>query len=194
VKVEPEALAQANNEFVAGAQKGASPGEPRWDGVSQLKGKTKRSDLQRIAKDSTAAREKRAEAIFSLLANHTKLPQDASSLGKLLNGKNWLHNTNLYGVYGLGGWIPVDLAFKDTVFCLHLFPDKKGWSDWVIYFRLSGGSGRSAEDGRAFLLGTENLKGRPSLVEFALCFPATGEDASRRIERFSEKGIQVYKL
>jgi hypothetical protein len=168
--------------------------EPGWDGVSRLKSAATLAELHQIADDATVEREKRAEAIFSLFANHVKLPQGAAALSEIVKCKNWLNDTNLYGVYMVAGMIPVELTFEDTVFCLHLFPVKKDWSDWVIYFRLSGGSGRTADEARAFLRGAAELKGDPKLLEFALCFPDEGA-LSRigRIERFTEKGIAVFQ-
>src|SRR5262249_38305267 len=133
----------------------------RLDGVSRLNNEVALAELQRIANDDTAAREKRSEAIFSLFANNVKPPRSAEKVANTLRSEKWLIDANLYGVYILAGMIPVEWTFEDTVFCLHLFPDKKGWSDWVIYFRLSGGSGRSAEQARAFLQGNEHLNGSP---------------------------------
>jgi hypothetical protein len=77
------------------------------------------------------------------------------------------------------------------VFCLHLFPDEEGWSDWVIYFRLSGGSGRAADEALKFLRGTKGLQGDPKLLEFALCFP---DEESRLIQQFSERGMTIFDM
>jgi hypothetical protein len=108
----------------------------------------------------------------------------------VLNPARWLEDSRLEGVYALGGWIPVDLGVDDTVFCIRLFPDQRGWSEWVIYFRLSGGDHQSTDTARAFL-----KKGAPSatstLVEFALSFAAVGKERMGRIERFTAQGIAV---
>jgi len=161
----------------------------RWDGVSRLKGNTPSADLRKVADNDSFAREKRAEAIFSLFVNHLKLSQGAAKVGETLKAEKWLNDSSLERLSVLIGWLPVKMTFEDTVFCLRLFPDKKGWSDWVIYFRLSGR--RTAEEARAFLLGAKDLKKSPNLVEFALCFPAEGNKVVGRIERFAEKGVAV---
>jgi hypothetical protein len=172
------------------AQKAREESGPRWDGVSRLKCEAAPADLNRAANDVSVSREKRAEAIFSLFANHVKPPQGAAAVARVLKGEKWLNEAKLRGVYLLGGVIPVEWTSEDTVFCLLLFPDKEGWSDWVVYFRLSGGSGRTEDEAHAFLRGDKDLKGTPKLVEFALCFPE-GKNQSRRIERFAEQGISV---
>jgi hypothetical protein len=164
----------------------------RWDGVSRLKGNKAPADLHRVADSASLDRAKRAEAIFSLFVKQLKIPQGAAEVGAALKGEKWLTDVSLEGVYRLAGWIPVEWTFEGTVFCLRLFPDKARWSDWVIYFRLSGGSGQTADEARAFLRGT-NLKNSPKLVEFALCFPGEGDKLVGRIERFSEKGIAIYE-
>jgi len=158
----------------------------------QLKRNDAAAGLRRTANDKAAPREKRAEAIFALFAEHLKPPQDAAAVGKVLAGDAWLKDINLYGVYVLGGWIPVAMTFEDTVFCLHLFPDAKGHSDWVIYFRLSGGSGRTADEALQFLRGTKGLKGDPKLVEFALCFPDA--DGTHLIQQFSASGTTMFDM
>src|SRR5262249_16228351 len=139
------------NPEVATSQKGL-----RWDGVSRLKGTKEPADLHRVADNASLDRAKRAEAIFSLFANYLRLPQGAADVGESLKAEKWLNEASLQGVYVLGGWVPVEMTFEDTVFCLRLFPNKAGWSDWVIYFRLSGGSGRTEDEGRAFLRGTRD--------------------------------------
>ena len=58
--------------------------------------------------------------------------------------------------------------------------------------RLSGGPVRPADEARAFLRGTEDLKGNPKLLEFALRFPAAEKNRLGGIERFSEEGIAIY--
>ena len=103
----------------------------------------------------------------------------------------WLASARLEGVYALGGWIPVELTRTDTVFCLKLFPTEKGWSEWVIYFRLSGGHQRPVTDAEAFLSGREGTRSAGSLQEFALCLPPVGKERMGRIERFRAEGISV---
>jgi hypothetical protein len=169
------------------------PTGPRWNGSSRLKSNTTAEDMRRRADDSSAAREKRAEAIFALFANHIKVPQGAADVAKVLAEATWLKDADLFGCYMLAGQVPVEWTLEDTVFCLHLFPRKNESPDWVIYFRLSGGSGRTIDEARAFLRGADDLKGAPKLVEFALCFPPADGKRLGRIERFSEKGIAVFE-
>src|SRR5262245_26124152 len=173
------------------AQEASEEPSIRWDRVSRLKSTTAPADLHKVVNNALLSREKRAEAIFSLFANHVKVPERAAAVGKVLSAETWLRHASVDGVYAIGGWVPVEVTFEDTIFCLRLFPDKEGWSEWVIYFRLSGGSGRTADDAVRFLRGAEDLNGGPRLLEFALCFPAPEEQHQGYIERFTDKGIAV---
>jgi hypothetical protein len=169
------------------------PREPGWNEVSRLKSTATIAQLNRVADDASLARETRAEAIFSLFANNVKPPGGAVAMSEIFRCNNWLSDTNLEGVYIVTGWVPIDWTFSDTAFCLRLFPDKEGLSQWTIYFSLSG-SCRTAEEARAFLRRAQDLKGNPRLKEFALCFPPEKEsELLGRIERFSEMGIAVYQ-
>ena len=108
-----------------------------------------------------------------MFARHIKVGYGPSDVRKVLIRTDWLSDARVDAVVGVGGWIPIDLDNDDAVYCLWLFPDKKGWSEWVIYFRLSGPhelTGRSEDygkDGREFLKGNDNLPGNPKLMEFA---------------------------
>ena len=166
----------------------------RWDGKSQLESKSTLAELQQVANDASLKREKRVEAIFTLFANHVKLPASAAVMAKVFAGEKWLEPSNLGAIRVLGGWIPVDFGSDGSVFRVYLFPDQKGWSDSVIYLRLSGDSGRPENEAIAFMRGDGGLKGDPELLEFALCFPPPEKRQEGRIERFSIKGIHVYEL
>ena len=100
-----------------------------------------------------------------------------------------MNDASLKEVIAVAGYIPVE--FEGAVFCLRLFPREDGWSDWVIYFRLSGGDNPTADDAGAFLRGTEGLKGSPQLVEFALCFPVQGELRLRESSASMRKASQL---
>jgi hypothetical protein len=160
--------------------------------TSRLKSDKTAADLRRIANDSSATREKRAEAVFGMFANHLKLPQDAAPVRKVLGDVAWLKDSELFGFYFLAGKVPVEMNLKDTVFAMHLFLGKKEYSDWVIFFRLSGGNEREVKEAKAFLRGDKDLAGKPQLMEFALCFPSVGDKVGGPIERFGEKGITFY--
>ena len=170
-----------------------------WNGRSILPRGESVASLNIIANDFGRSRADRARAIFTLFAYHMQPGFSAVQVHGVLTDTNWMGDVNLYGVYALGGWVPVEMTFEDTVFCLHLFPvdADKHWSPWVIYFRLSGttpeGPGRPAEEALAFLHGDTTLRGNPKLVEFALCYPGNQPSVTRRCERFSSKGIHVYE-
>jgi hypothetical protein len=160
---------------------------------SRVKSSAPPAALHLIANDPSATREKRAEAVFALFANHLKPPQGAAEVGKLLSGEKWLKEAKLIGVYVLGGLIPVNCRFEeDTAFVLQLFPEKKDGNVWPIYFALSGGSERPEREAWKFLRGDKDLKGNPQLLEFALCFPANEDKPLGRIERFSAGGVAVF--
>jgi len=170
--------------------------DPPWRrmGETRLKSQATTADLNRIANDGSAIREKRAEAIFSLFANHVKIPGTASEVGKVFGSEKWMKDASLTQVTYIGGYVPLELNLEDAIFCLGLFPDKDGWSDWVIYFRLSGGVTPSADETGAFLRGAAAVRGSPKLVEFALCYPLVGEKSLARTERFSEKGVMIEEI
>jgi len=166
---------------------------PRGESVTSLTAR---------ANDAASDRADRARAIFALFAHHIRPESSASEVHRVLTDATWLQDTHLYGVRALGGWVPVEMTFEDTVFCIHLLPveKEKGWSPWVIYFRLSGKL--RDEDALAFLRG-ESVTGNPKLVEFALCYPdardtthgiRADDPGRRRIERFSRRGIHIYEL
>src|SRR5581483_9055651 len=71
--------------------------------VSQFKSETPPEKLRRVANDKTMPPEKRYEAIFTLLANHLTLPQDAAGVSAVLGGSTWLEDATLTGVYDLAG-------------------------------------------------------------------------------------------
>jgi len=152
------------------------------------------ADLNRIANDGSVIREKRAEAIFSLFANYVKMPGTAAMAGNVFGSEKWMKDASLTEVTFIGGYVPLELNLEDAIFCLRLFPDKDGWSDWVIYFRMSGGVTPSPDEVGAFLRGAAAVKGSPKLVEFALCYPLVGEKSLARTERFSEKGIMIEEV
>ncbi len=149
--------------------------------------------LNARANSSTNNQAERASAVFTLFAHHIRLGSSAADVHQALTDTAWLQESHLYGVRILGGWIPVEMTFEDTVFCIHLFPDDsaKEWSPWVIYFRLSGQL--RDEDALAFLKG-ESVVGNPKLMELALCFPHSlkPRNLPGRIERYSTNGIHIY--
>ncbi len=110
----------------------------------------------------------------------------------ILSPATWLVECRLDGVYALGGKIPVEMGLTETAFCLRLFPNSEGWSEWVIYFTLPGGRGRPVSDAREFLAGKVPGGQDPRMNEFALCFPAEGKARVGRTERFTARGIGVY--
>ncbi len=151
--------------------------------------------LNAMANTAAAGRAKRARAIFTLFADHIRPGASTTEVHRALANTTWLKETNLYGVRVLGGWVPVEMALGDTVFCIHLFPVEmnKQWSPWVIYFRLSGQL--RDEDAKAILRG-ESVANDTRLVEFALCYPEKRQSAGggSRLERFSRRGIHVYEM
>jgi hypothetical protein len=160
-----------------------------WNGRSLAQDTRSAVALRTIADDATSSREARARAIFSLFATYLRPPLGGRAVAALLAPARWLGESRLEGVYSLGGWIPVEMGLDSTAFCLRLFPDHRGRSEWVIYFRLSGGKDQSAEAAQAFL--QKGVGVGAALMEFALCFPPVGKQRMGRIERFTAQGIAV---
>jgi hypothetical protein len=159
--------------------------------VSRSASKAPAADLRKVADDTKVARSDRVAAVFALFANYLRPPCSAATAGAALGDAGWLTDASLCAVTKLLGAVPVEFGGEGTVFCLNVLPIKGGRSDWVVYFRLSG-AGRTAADALAFLRGRSDLKGKPELVEFALCYPDAGKATETgRVERFSPAGLKV---
>ena len=148
--------------------------------------------LRKAADDTQANRADRVSAVFALFANHIKPPCKPATAGEVLGDAKWLATANICAFHILAGWVPVEFGGDATVYSLHVLPIKDGWSDSVIYLRLTGGSGQMPDDLRAFLRGGKGLKGNPELVEFALCYPpGPKREVHHRLELFTHKGLSV---
>src|SRR5262249_5255891 len=125
--------------------------------------------LNRVAADPQAKRADRAAAVFALFKQHIKPGDSLRQVRHVLGSAAWVGEARLYYFLVLGGWIPVDMNFEDRTYSLHLFADKEGHSEWVIYFQLAGGSDgcKWREDGLAFLQGKAGTRGESHLKEFA---------------------------
>jgi hypothetical protein len=128
--------------------------------------------------------------VFASFANHFKPPCGAAAAREALGDAKWLDDARFYPIILVGGAVPVEFGGDGTVYCLYLFPFEDGWSDWVIYLRLSGGH-RTADDLRAFLRGGKGLQRQPELVAFALCYPERSEGLAGPVEHFGPKGMTV---
>jgi hypothetical protein len=157
--------------------------------VSRSASKASAADLRKVADDRRADRAARAAAVFSLFANHLRPPRGAAAAGEVLGDAKWLDDAKFHRVLVVAGLVPVEFPGKGPVYCLYVFPMEDGWSDWVIYLRLSGDW--KEDDLRAFLRGGKGLKGEPELVEFALCYPDRPGDLDGWVERFDLSGLRV---
>jgi hypothetical protein len=130
------------------------------------------------AEKVAASRADRAAAVFDAFRK-IALPADSAAVGKALGGAPWPAESVLAKIDARAGdKLPVEIRPEsDTGFCLYLLPDKaanakrgiaENWSDWVIFFRLSGKS-VPEETALAFLRGED--KTGTKLLEFALCPP-----------------------
>jgi hypothetical protein len=82
------------------------PARPR-DNVSRLKSTAALEDLHGVANNASLSREQRAEAVFSLFANHLKLPERPQAMGRVLAGDKWLSDSGLQSASKVAGWLPV---------------------------------------------------------------------------------------
>jgi hypothetical protein len=152
---------------------------------------TEIQSLNESANDPSRSRTERAKAIFALFANHIKVGDCPAEVHKALIRTDWMSDSRLEDVGAIGGWVPLELDNDDPRYRLLLFPNKKGKSEWRIYFRISGPRdedyiGRLEDyikDGREFLMGRTTLPGNPRLMEFALCGPGDFE-----ITRYTANG------
>ena len=182
---------------------GASPGVPHApeessqdrppsQPVSWSASNTSAADLRKTADDPRADRASRAAAVFALFANYMKPRCSATKAGEALGDAKWLTHSDLNQLPGIAGLIPVDFGGDGTVYCLYLFSDRDGGSDWVIYLRLSGRD-HTEDDLRTFLRGGNGLKANVELLQFALCYPGKQRTLELgRTERFGPDGLVLW--
>ncbi len=175
-------------------------GEPiTWNDRTVFSDRIGLERLNRIIGDPTRSCDERGTAIFALFAQHVRVGATASEMGRVLSSTNWIREANVERVGGIGGMIPVEYAFTNTVYGLRLFPfqEDRQASPWYMYISITGrepgGTLRPDDDLVRFLLGDTKLYENPTLAEFALCIPEGPERWGRR-ERFSRNGIHVYSL
>jgi TPR repeat protein len=167
-----------------------------WKDRSVLPKRLRTDFLNAIANNQAADQATRAMAVFTLFGRKIQPGASAVEVHRAMKGVQWLGDSELRAVHGIGGWAPLEVGvFEDTMFSLSLFQlDKaKHWSPWNIYFRLTGGGNRTGRDARSFFEGDSNLGGSPKLAEYALCYPDGFEGKFMLIERFGVKGIHVYQ-
>jgi hypothetical protein len=110
----------------------------------------------------------------------------SSDIAKVLGDTQWLNRGDVSNAGGVGGKPVLMPMGREYEFCIRLFPNETGWSEWVIYFTLSSPPSRKwgMDDEWGFLRGT--LPDRQvRLQEFALCYPFG------KIERFTKHKVGV---
>jgi len=143
------------------------------------------------ANDPTAARMTRGLAIFRLFGGCLQPGASATRVHEVLQDPRWLNETSLEEIGAMAGALPEELLDAEGgMFCLRLFPDKSGWSDWVIYFALAGEPLHGWEEALAFLKGDPGAKDI-RLSAFALCLPGT---PVRFIVAAGKNGVRVYRF
>lgn len=152
--------------------------------------------LNETANDQTEGQEDRARAIFTLFGRYVRPGCSSPEFHQVAPDVGWLARAKLSKITMLGGWIPIDMTFEDSDFCLQLFasPTDERASQWHIYFRLTGQLQPS--DALAFLRGAMASGSSTRMQEFALCLPHSiyhPDRAMGRIERFSTAGVHVYE-
>jgi len=104
------------------------------------------ADLNRIANSRDLEVKQRAEAVFSLFANHVRIAE-VRRMNEVFIDSSWFAEANLNPVSWLSGWLPIRMGDgKSTLFTWGLFPTSDGPA-WGILFRLSGGGNLSREQG-----------------------------------------------
>ncbi len=114
----------------------------------------------------------RRRAIFMLFKRHISNDITLYELSTHLKKPDWVKIENLQIVQTVGGGLPVNFNFDDTIIVVQIFPSLSDgrWENWAIYLRIEGkislenfykiisGSGRK---------GKSELNGR-RLLEFGL--------------------------
>lgn len=145
-----------------------------WPAVAGLKSQGTpepgpRAALIRTANNPAASRDERAAAVFSLFRGYAKPGSGTEAVRDALEPAEWVREARLDPIVVVGGYVPLRWGIGDRAYCLPLFVDEQGKTDWWIYFALAGPEAYSAADGLAFLLGTGDKTHR--LKGFTLCRP-----------------------
>ena len=150
--------------------------------------------LNATANDEAADPDQRCRAVFSLFQQFIKPGSTPSEIHEVLTDTRWLAQTNIYGIYTLLGWIPVECQWdKETPFVVHVLPQIKPSTGrppnlgYCIYFTFAGGDSRSEESVFAILTGRDTSDSKAVLREFALCYP------DGTIERVTKSGTHKFK-
>jgi len=156
---------------------------------------TDRKEEMRIfnekANDPSVDRATRADVVFLLFSRYIRPGFTSADCRHVMGQSKWLDAMVVKIVGGVGGQIPVDWPMGSTLFSMAVFPDTNGYSDWYIWFTLSGLeiSGvpwvERTKKAREFFKG--DLAGRRvRLHEFALVSPSKH---LRTEVRFSNRGV-----
>ena len=150
--------------------------------------------LNATANDEAADPDQRCRAVFSLFQQFIKPGSTPSEIHEVLTDTRWLARTNIYGIYTLLGWIPVECQWdKETPFGVQVLPQIKPSTGrppnlgYCIYFTLAGGESRSEDSAFAILTGRGTSDSKAVLREFALCYP------DGTIVRVTKSGIHKFK-
>jgi hypothetical protein len=111
------------------------------DAIRQLEAVTEPARFwSAIANSATYRPDHRRQAVFALFRRHVTPGMTLADLARLLDNPAWLHDDDISVVTVLGGKIPVQWTFDDTVFMLGVFPalaeGRQG--SWAIYLRVAG--------------------------------------------------------
>ena len=151
--------------------------------------------LNARANNPSCSQASRADAVFKLFAHHLRPRASVNETRRVLTNTSWIKDSQIKIVRGMGGWLPMERSFDDSLFHLTLFPEdpKMAWSQWDIWLCLSGH--RDEKDAIAFLRGSQSAADI-KLVEYLLCYPPTSQShgMSARFERFSREGVHTMSL
>ncbi|HEU6447185.1 MAG TPA: hypothetical protein VFV23_01950 [Verrucomicrobiae bacterium] len=153
------------------------------------------ASLNATANNAKAAPDERCRAIFSLFREFIKPGSTPAEVHKVLADTRWLEQTNILGIYVLGGLIPVKWELgHDTPFVLAVLPRTKPSTGqppnlgYHLYFTLAGEADRSSESAFAILTGRQTSDTNAVLKEFALCYP------DGMIEHVTKSGIRSFNF
>jgi hypothetical protein len=126
-----------------------------------------------IANDDRFSPDHRRRAVFELMRRHVRIPVTVEALAGILDRPTWLHEEDVTVIDRLGGKIPVEFTFDDTVLVVGVFPNvgDTRLSRWSIYLRVQGH--RTVQDVVHALQGRGDTKGvgTANVLEYALVPP-----------------------
>lgn len=142
-----------------------STSHKQWPLIPESRFTSPRSDAELIAVVSatTGSRVDCCEAVFGLCARYWRIDTPVEGAFSPFGAKIISDMFGIRHITMIGGYVPLNWDLTDELFCAYVFPDARGWSDYVIYFTVAPGDAHASPRPGSIPSGT--------LTQFTLCHP-----------------------